>query len=431
MNEPLYPAQLQAIEKLKGLRVGALYMERQEGKLHTVSELVNWRLESGRIDEVLWLCAHRRVEMLTERLREDAPQVWRHTVLCGCESLSHNLPLFEELMERARVRRVMLVIDNGLLIKNPRALRTQRVLALSRRCRYRLLVSDLPFTCSVRDMFSQWYALDWRILGYRTYWGFCINHLRNGKKESNLGYLARAIAPYCAQIMRADVQSVAGRKEYVWRFRQTQAVMAEYQRVMDRFVWSASFSTVGVYRMLLACQQVASGCRIIRDYPLKTEPFFDYSLENPRMQALLEVLCRFPEQRILVQCRFQFEMNMIYEALRSRYGEHEVAKYPFRIRPELLRRITVMNCAANERETARLRAEVIIYYSSDWDWQKHEEKERQCRNALKGRELIVVSLAAADTIDMKIIKCIWKKENLLRLMQAELSRQRQQRRAEE
>lgn len=431
MNEPLYPAQLRAIEKMKTLRVGALYIERQEGKLHTVLELVQYRLDSGRIDGVLWLCAHRRMEMLAEKLSAYAPQVWRRIVLRGCESLSHNLPLFQELMELARGSRTMLVIDNGLLIKNPRALRTKRVIALSACCKYRLLVSDLPFTCSVRDMFSQWYALDWRILGYRTYWGFCVNHLDNRSKGKNLDYLARAIEPYCAQVLREDVQSVTGRREYVWRFRQAQTVMAEYQRVVDRFLWSAAFSAVGVYRMLLACQQVASGRKIVKDYPLKTAPFFSNMPDDPRLQALFEVLCRFHGQRVLIQCRFQFEMRTVCESLRARYGEHEVARYPFHARSEALRRITVMNCASDERETARLRAEVIIYYSSDWDWQKREEKERQCQSALKGRELIVVSLAAADTIDMKILKCIWKKENLLKHMRAELSRQRQQRRSEE
>ena len=94
--------------------------------------------------------------------------------LAGVENLSYNLNDFLALCKQTDEDRVMLVIDNGLLIKNPRALRTQRVLVLSEKCPYKLLVSDVPFTRSAADMFAQWYALDWRILGYQSYWGFCI-----------------------------------------------------------------------------------------------------------------------------------------------------------------------------------------------------------------------------------------------------------------
>ena len=44
MNRPLHPAQVCAFEKLKRLRVGALYMELQEGMLQTVLELADYRV---------------------------------------------------------------------------------------------------------------------------------------------------------------------------------------------------------------------------------------------------------------------------------------------------------------------------------------------------------------------------------------------------
>ena len=44
MSEFLHPSQLEAIEKLKQLRVGALYISRQNGKLRTVLSLVRFRL---------------------------------------------------------------------------------------------------------------------------------------------------------------------------------------------------------------------------------------------------------------------------------------------------------------------------------------------------------------------------------------------------
>ena len=420
MNEPLHPAQFAAIEKLKRLRVGALYMERQEGKLRTVLELVRHRLEKGRIEGVLWLCTRRRLERIEAGVLRHAPELLPQIRLTGIESLSHNLDKFMALMRLTGERRLMLVIDNGLLIKNGRTLRTQRVFALSERCPYRLLISDVPFTRQVSDMFSQWYALDWRILGYRSYWGFSINHL-DGRNAKNTEYLTRRIQPYCAQILRRDVQPTGGRREYVWQFELPKWVMAEYRSVAERFLWKAMYSTTGVYRMLQACQHTACGRRVVQDYPMCTEPLYERPGDDPRMRALMDVLAYFESCRVLVLCRYRHECEAVYCALCERYGAAQVGSYPEQGGESAGLRFTVMNVYADEREKLRILADVIIYYSSDWDWQKRQEKEQRCQSALPGGALTVVSLAAADTIDRRILECVWNKENLVDRMRRELN----------
>lgn len=424
MFEELYPPQAEAVEKLKQLRVGALYIERQEGKLRTVAELIRYRMETRRIDRVLWLCTGRRRSMLEEGLYRHLPEMRSRIWLEGIESLSHNLSVFLEMLRLVQSERVMLVIDNGLLIKNPRALRTQRVLELSKSCAYKLLISDVPLTRSAADMFTQWYALDWRILGYQSYWSFCINHVDYGRRSKNLDYLTRRIEPFCAQLLREDVQPVGRRREFVWRFRLPGEVMKEYREVAERFLAKAAYSTSGVYRMLQACQHAASGRRITRDYPLQAENMFADPGDDPRLMALLEVLTHFEQKQVLVICRYACECAMVEETLKMFYGEQSVERYPASraSAPPPKARITVMNTYADEREHARLFAEVIVYYSSDWNWRKRQEKERQCQSALADRELTVVSLSAADTIDERILRSIWRKDNFVRKVQKELRR---------
>ena len=58
MYEPLHPMQAGAVEKLRRLRVGALYVERQEGKMRTVAALIEDRFARGRIDRVLLSLIH-------------------------------------------------------------------------------------------------------------------------------------------------------------------------------------------------------------------------------------------------------------------------------------------------------------------------------------------------------------------------------------
>ena len=46
----------------------------------------------------------------------------------------------------------------------------------------------------------------------------------------------------------------------------------------------------------------------------------------------------------------------------------------------------------------------------DRNWRKRQEKERQCQGALGGGKLTVVSLLAADTIDLTILRSVWDKD---------------------
>lgn len=417
----MHPEQIQAFEKLKRLKVGALYIDRQDGKLRTVLELVAYRLESGRIDGVLWLCTGRKADMIWEGICRHAPDISQCIKVQSAEALSFSLNLFGQLMREAQSQRTMLVIDNGLLIKNVQALRTQRVLALSARCPYRLLVSDVPFTLSVADMYAPWRALDWRILGYSSYWGFAINHLGAGNKGRNVDYLTRAIEPYCAQVLREEVQATGEREEFVWQFKLTAAGRAEYAGVVDRFVHSAFYTRTGVYRMLHACQAVTSGRRVLNDYPLVTDDMYERPDDNPRIQALLDVVRALPARRMLILCRYRQECAELNAVLAQNYGERAVLCYPCACADDVAQaRFIVMNVFTDEREYARLRADAVVYYSCDWNWRKRSEKERQCLGGLDGGKLTVVSLAAADTIDMSILKCIWGKDNMVRYIQEEL-----------
>ncbi len=420
MIEPLHPAQLRAVDKLKGLKVGALYMEQQDGKLRTVIELVRHRFRRGKIERVLWLCTRRKIERLTAGIFRYDPQNASKVEVWGMETLSHNLGHFLRLLDKAKERRTMLIIDNGLLVKNFSALRTQRVIALSKVCPYRLLISDIPFACHVSDMFAQWYVLDWRILGYSTYWGFCVNHLRDIRRPDNMDYITRAIEPYCAQVLREDVQPTPGRREYVWQFQLPEEAMAEYRRVSEMFMWKTIYSSTGIYRLLQACQHVICGRRVAEEYPLRTEPLYQSDAEDPRLGALMEALPQLDGQEVLILCRYKHECDRVAATLRRRWGHDSVSLYTPE-RQEAPARYTVMNIFTDERETARLTADTIVYYSSDWNWRKRQEKEQQCMSALPGGSLTVVSLAAADTIDLRILRCVWNKDNLVTKMREELA----------
>ena len=208
----LYPYQEQAVEKLLRVKVGALYMEMGTGKTRTALELIYRRLESGKVKQVLWLCPYSVQRDLPELLSEHATGFESVIHIAGIESLSNSIRLYQELLHYVECDPTYLVVDESLLVKNPFAYRTERIISISKHCTYKLILNGTPVSKNEADLFAQWYVLDWRILGYQSFYSFSANHLemdetRPGRvaRVLNTEYLARKIAPYTYQCSKSDV----------------------------------------------------------------------------------------------------------------------------------------------------------------------------------------------------------------------------------
>ena len=425
IDEPLLPHQLRAVDQMRRLRVGALYMEKGTGKTRTILELIRLRLDAGKIEKVIWLCPCDRLKSLRQELHALTGGDTDFLLLHGLESLSHSWRLALRLRESAQAHRTMLIVDGGHMIKNPRSIRTLRAMLLAQVCPYRLLVSDVPLTRSIDDMYAQWRLLDWRILGYQSFWSFSINHLDLEEKEPgkrkprNVDYLLRRIEPYTCQVLQSDCRLPDGQREYVWQFRLPDRVMQYYRSVVERFLQTLSPSRTEVYRMILACQQMVSGRRLTSLRPLRTAPMYADARENPRLQALADVLDIFPDQRVLILCRFTYEVRDVIGLLGARYETRVFREYARSgTNADDEARILVMNrLCADPLPEATHAAEVIIHYSHDWDWGQRRKAELRAQEHTKK----IVSLVAVNTIDGKILDSLKYKQSLVEMVQRKLS----------
>ncbi len=149
--------QKQAVDKLKAVKVGALYMDMGTGKTRAALELGMRRLATGKVDSILWLCPVSVKTTIAAEIAKHLPDVTYELVrqgrikdegvfihIAGIESLSAsdalNLTLYDWVMRK----RVFLVCDESILIKNHRAQRTLAIWRLSERCSYRLLLNGTP-----------------------------------------------------------------------------------------------------------------------------------------------------------------------------------------------------------------------------------------------------------------------------------------------
>lgn len=178
-------------------------MEPGTGKTRTAIELIN----SSQADWVLWI-----VPFQTKRNLEKELQKWHLSKpyrIEGVESLSNSDRLYMELLGKIqRYKKVFMVVDESLKIKNRWAKRTQRVMELGKYTYYRLILNGTPMSRNILDLWQQMEFLSPVILKMNFYefkYKFCeFSNKTDGagtKRQyvdgcANVDYLYSIIQPY-------------------------------------------------------------------------------------------------------------------------------------------------------------------------------------------------------------------------------------------
>lgn len=168
LTNKLLDYQENAVEKLKKVKVGALFMEQGTGKTITALELCRLRLKAGKVTHILWLCPCSTKQNLKDELIKQSPrEMLEKITICGIETLSRSLHANSYLQLLTEREACYLVVDESLLIKNPYAYRTQNIDRLSSRCEYKLILNGMPISKNQADLYAQFHVLDWRILAIK------------------------------------------------------------------------------------------------------------------------------------------------------------------------------------------------------------------------------------------------------------------------
>ena len=155
-----------ARDKLIRWKVGALFMEAGTGKTRVAVELVN----STDCDFVVW-----DAPLRTIKTQEGVPSVideinkWggfrAESVFYGVESIQASDRIYLELLSIVEQHeKVFVVVDESLKIKNADAKRTKRLLELSKKVDYKLVLNGTPLSRNLLDLWSQMEFLSPKIL---------------------------------------------------------------------------------------------------------------------------------------------------------------------------------------------------------------------------------------------------------------------------
>ena len=432
--------QIKAVEKLRRIKIGALLMEQGTGKTRAALELINIRLSKCKINHVIWLCPC----SVKENLKRD---IAKHTdsqcngliTIMGIETLSSSIKANVELLKLVETHNCYLIVDESNLVKNHLAKRTQNIIRLAEKCAYKIILNGTPITRNESDLYAQWYVLDWRILGYKSFWSFSANHLEYDdagriRKCLNTDYLVEKIAPYSYQVKKSECLDLPEKTYETEYYSLTHEQIEHYDKVADDLMFELDeLEPNTIYRLFTGLQNVISGFRVdTSKNNLEKTIFFNKPRENPRIETLLNILNNISDEKVIIFCKYTQEIEDITKILNEDYGEGLAVKFNGKLnqkkRQENLdnfigdSRFLIANKQCGAYGLNLQFCSYVIYYSNDWDYGTRSQSEDRVHRIGQNRNVHIIDICAAYTLDERIIDCLDRKEKLVDCFKYELER---------
>lgn len=445
----LYEYQSKAVDKLSKLKVGALYMEQGTGKTRTALEIIKNKMSKGKVEVVLWLCPC----SVKNNLKED---IIKHTgelptenniIIRGIESLSSSDKLYLQLSELVKNYKVYLIVDESNLVKNKMAIRTERIISISSFCKYKMILNGTPISKNEADLFAQWYILDWRILGYKSFYSFAANHLEyktvklpSGREITtdqiirvlNVDYLTEKIAPYMYQIKKDEVLKELKPKQYHMRYFFLDDLQEEeYYETKELFLFNVvDWRSETIFKLFSALQHITSGKRVLSapEKRMRTENMYTWE-NNPRIQCLKRTLEDIGEDKCIIFAKYQDEINDIALLLQSENKSYieftgKISQKKRQENREKFKNDVQFMLANKQCGAYGLNLQFchnIIFYSNDFDLATRLQAEDRVHRIGQEKTVNIYDICCEYTIDVFIANCLQNKSNLLDSFKKQIS----------
>lgn len=141
--------QIQAFEKFKKLKVGALFMQMGTGKTKVAIELVDY----NKCDLLVYVAPFSTLKNIENEFIKWGLQT--PYKLIGYETISSSDKQYLELLNQLDNKKVFIVVDESIFIKNEETKRFRRLLNIRKKCEYALILNGTPLTKNEWDLYNQ------------------------------------------------------------------------------------------------------------------------------------------------------------------------------------------------------------------------------------------------------------------------------------
>lgn len=305
--------QQEAFEKLRRLKVGALFMGCGTGKTQTAVSLIN---SIPGLDLVLWVAPLRTIENASKEIELRCSEY--EFDFYGVESIGQSDRVYVEVLDKIDAAKcAAIVVDESIKIKNLRAKRTQRLLHMGERCEYKLILNGTPITKNILDIYAQMLFLSPKILDknfFKFRDDYCVysTEHRYGKPVrtyitgyANVEHLLSIIEPYVYECS-LDLPLAKKYRTLTWHMTETERF--GYENLKCELIAAAEddFEILGAMQKLHHFYTLAS-----EKVPLITPYVDDRTIIYCRFIAARDYLQEmFPQALVMTYGKGSFGLNL-------------------------------------------------------------------------------------------------------------------------
>lgn len=434
----LFNHQKDAVAKMLPTRVGGLFMEMGTGKTRTTLELIKIRLAKNKINKVVWFTP----VSLKENIKRE---ILKHT---DCNSVYvfdnktdiDNIPpaIFyivgiESMSSSDRVvltvnhtidDNTFVVVDESSFIKGHRSKRTERIIFISSKAKYRLILTGTPISNGIVDLYSQMKFLSPKILGYKSFYSFANNHIEYSEKfkgmilrTKNDEYIAKKIEPYIYQVTKEECLDLPEKIYKSYYFYLDKKSREIYEQTKEELLFSVEeLDSYTIFKLFTALQQIVSGFKRFG----KGEKRIEKRLSDDRVNLLLEIVEKLKDDKIIIWAKYQSDIDVIAKAL-SKIGK--VATYTGKLNDKKKSKsldyfrdeanfLVATPSSAGYGNTI-VEAHTVIFFNNNFKYSERLQAEDRTHRIGQKEKVLYIDIICANTIDERIEHSLYKKGNVV------------------
>jgi SNF2 family DNA or RNA helicase len=323
--------------------------------------------------------------------------------------------------------RALIAVDESTTIKNPTSQRTGALRRIRELAPVRRIATGLVTPRSPLDLFSQFEFLDWRILGFESYFAFRAKYAIMQRKEfggrkfsivvgyRNVEELQQRIAPYSYRVLKDQCLDLEP-KTYAVR----EVELTDEQRRMYREIKEFATTMVGDDQHVVVNAVIAQILRLhqITLGHVRDENKVEHTIKSNRTKAVMELLGEHGGKAV-IWVNYHHTLNQIVEAITNEYGPEAVAQYhgnntgtrgaeERRFLGDPACRFMVATYAGAFGNTW-VCADLVIYASNSYDLELRSQSEDRTHRKGQTKKVLYVDIIARGTVEEKIVRSLRNK----------------------
>ena len=345
-------------------------------------------------------------------------------ILMNVEALSHKSgqKFLEKILQLIGLRSLM-IVDESTTIKNRTARRTKNILKLSKYVKYKRILTGSPVTKSPLDLFTQCYFLDWKLLGYESFFTYrsryAVMHAMevNGKQVmfpkyyTNLDELEGRLKTFSYRCRKKDCLDLPD-KIYVQRYidltEEQRSLYNELKRNALAVINDETVSYQNKLTEVLRLHQITNGFIKTDDKNIKAFK------TNPKLKELMGIL-EETEDKCIIWANYVFNIKMIKKTIGAAYGPDSVVSIygedAISVRNDAVEnfqhndrcRFLVGNPTVGGYGLTLTAARYVIYFSNSYNLEVRQQSEDRAHRIGQGAKVTYIDLIANNSIDEMIL----------------------------